>query len=217
MIYTPAAPLQPSVALQLISRHLSSSRHCAAFHDLLKNEISVEEEGSKADDNALENPPAGWSIEVKPEDTLMTLRQKSQQGEDVAIKISTNSQDDSIEEMEEGEDEAAAPSYAINFWTEVSKGGKTLRFNLTYMENETAGPDIEHIELLNEGQDSNDEHLYTGPVFAELDEQVQQQFAAYLEERGITADVCQYLCKLVYDKEQAEYLRWMKKVADFVR
>jgi complement component 1 Q subcomponent-binding protein, mitochondrial len=54
-----------------------------------------------------------------------------------------------------------------------------------------------------------------GPLFQELDADLQQEFAAYLEAKGITADLCQYLCRLVYDKEQQEYLRWMRKVLKF--
>lgn len=61
-----------------------------------------------------------------------------------------------------------------------------------------------------------DDSLYTGPLFEELDDEVQRQFTLYLEERGVNADLGAYLLRLVHDKEQREYMHWLEKVRDFV-
>jgi hypothetical protein len=57
---------------------------------------------------------------------------------------------------------------------------------------------------------------YNGPVFDELDDTLQQAFADYLEERGITADFGVYLMELVHDKLEVEYMDWLRRVREFV-
>ena len=59
---------------------------------------------------------------------------------------------------------------------------------------------------------SLDDSLYTGPLFDELDDELQRQFTLYLEERGVNADLGAYLLRLVHDKEQREYMHWLEKV-----
>jgi hypothetical protein len=44
-----------------------------------------------------------------------------------------------------------------------------------------------------------------------------QAFGAYLEERGITPELGEYLRFLIYDKEQREYLGWLQKVENFTK
>lgn len=53
-------------------------------------------------------------------------------------------------------------------------------------------------------------------VFAELDEALTREFRAYLLERGVDADLGEYLRHLVHDKEQREYADWLKRAHDFV-
>ena len=53
-------------------------------------------------------------------------------------------------------------------------------------------------------------------MYEELDEEVQRQFGAYLEARGVTPDLGAYLLRLVHDKEQREYMYWLEQVRDFL-
>lgn len=53
-------------------------------------------------------------------------------------------------------------------------------------------------------------------MFEELDEEVQAGLMAYLEERGVTADLGGYLMRLVDDKEQREYMTWLEHVKSFM-
>jgi hypothetical protein len=57
---------------------------------------------------------------------------------------------------------------------------------------------------------------YAGPVFAELDETLQQAFSDFLEERGVDADLALYLMELVQDKLEVEYCRWLGSVAGWL-
>ena len=54
-------------------------------------------------------------------------------------------------------------------------------------------------------------------VYAELDERLLQEFPAFLEERGVDADMGAYLLGLVNDKEQREYRSWLSNVQNFLK
>jgi hypothetical protein len=43
-----------------------------------------------------------------------------------------------------------------------------------------------------------------------------QAFLDYLEERGITAELCEYMRLLAKDKADLEYQAWLRKIRDFV-
>lgn len=73
-------------------------------------------------------------------------------------------------------------------------------------------------EDLEEGEDEESMGYppYTGPEFEELDDTLQQAFADYLEERGITAEFGLYLMELLHDKLEVEYMNWLQRARDFV-
>ncbi len=54
-------------------------------------------------------------------------------------------------------------------------------------------------------------------VYAELDDRLLQEFPAFLEERGVDADMGAYLLGLVNDKEQREYRSWLENVQKFLK
>jgi complement component 1 Q subcomponent-binding protein, mitochondrial len=123
----------------------------------------------------------------------------------------------------------------VRFTVSVAKGGRLLAF-----ECESSGEfvqilhvsleDLEDEEDEEEGEegasDDDDEGEgagvlggappYAGPVFAELDETLQQAFSDFLEERGVDADLALYLMELVQDKLEVEYCRWLGSVAEWL-
>ena len=54
-------------------------------------------------------------------------------------------------------------------------------------------------------------------VYADLDEKLLQEFPAYLDERGINAEMGAYLVGLVNDKEEREYRGWLSNVQKFLK
>ena len=207
-------------ASRLASRQISCSSRCADLPSLLQKELDFESESARDEPSALENVPSGWTLDAQADATTLRLTKKGN-GEDVIVSISTLGQEESMEdgEEEEGEEgQEATPAYSINFSADCKRGSKVLRFSLIYIENDTEGPTIQHVSIIPDGmQDDEDAEFYTGPEFSELDSALQEEFAGYVERLGIDADLCQYLCRLVYDKEQVDYVRWMNKVLDFVK
>lgn len=58
--------------------------------------------------------------------------------------------------------------------------------------------------------------LYSGPPFAELDEELQITFEKFLEERQIGADLANFVPNYVFHKDQIEYTNWLKELKGFV-
>ncbi|RKF63634.1 Mitochondrial acidic protein MAM33 [Erysiphe neolycopersici] len=58
--------------------------------------------------------------------------------------------------------------------------------------------------------------LYAGPVFANLDEELQVLFERYLDERGINTALAIFVPEYINMKEQREYARWLKNIKNFV-
>ena len=67
-----------------------------------------------------------------------------------------------------------------------------------------------------DGDDDDDDDEFSGPHFDELDESLQAEFDAFLEERGVTASLGGALAALAEDKEAREYAAWLVRVRDFV-
>jgi complement component 1 Q subcomponent-binding protein len=57
---------------------------------------------------------------------------------------------------------------------------------------------------------------YGGPVFEQLDPELQDKFASFLSERGFDEALAEFIPAFVEAKEQSEYIRWLGKVGEFV-
>lgn len=64
--------------------------------------------------------------------------------------------------------------------------------------------------------DFNRKSRYMGPRFDELDEELQNEFAYYLEDRGVDGSLCEFIQNYAEWKEQNEYKDWLVKVKDFI-
>ena len=144
----------------------------------------------------------------------MTLTRQFGRNETVHVDVNVNDQPE--EEPFETDDGAIDVDVGILFTVQVSKGDDSLVFecksdgtyvSITHVSFEPAAGEI----------DEDDSASYTGPVYEELDEDLQAQFTSYLEERGINADFGSYLLRLVHDKEQREYMYWLERTAKFIQ
>jgi complement component 1 Q subcomponent-binding protein len=49
-----------------------------------------------------------------------------------------------------------------------------------------------------------------------LDESFQKQFERYLDARGINGELSNYLLDLLEDKQEREYIRWLRNIEFFI-
>lgn len=57
---------------------------------------------------------------------------------------------------------------------------------------------------------------YNGPDFEDLDDKLQESLDEYLAEIGLDDEVCNFIDALALDKEQREYMGWLKNLKSFI-
>lgn len=63
----------------------------------------------------------------------------------------------------------------------------------------------------------NSDCVHAAQVFSELDPRLQEAFTDYLEERGVNAELGRFAMDFSEDKEQREYMNWLKAVQKFLK
>lgn len=180
--------------------------------EILKAESTYEKENYQRPPEIASGPPAPFKLTESPGDTLLTLS-RSFNAETVNVDLHVNNQPSPPYEGEGGEEGGEDDKLSsVVFNVSVAKGEKSLVFEC---ESDGNSVTISHVSF--EPKDGFDsESMYTGPVFDELDEELQARFQSYLAERGVTGELGEYLRFLIYDKEQREYQAWLDETHDFV-
>lgn len=192
---------QNSSTQALWSRPFSASSAVQnSLTQILKDELKYENENYQKPEEIAAGPPAPFKLTETPGDTLITLT-RTFKDEEVTVDLHVNNQPAADEETS-----------SVVFNVAVTKGDKSLVFEC---ESDGTEVTINHVSYEPKGG-IEQESVFTGPVFEELDESLKSHFLKYLEERGVTADLGEYLRFLIYDKEQREYAAWLKNVHDFV-
>lgn len=141
----------------------------------------------------------------------MSLSRQYGNTETINIDVMVNDQPE--EEPFESEQGVLDVDVGVVFTAQVVKGDQSLVF-----ECKSDGSYVQILHLAIEPADGDvDDSAYTGPVFEELDDEVQRQFQLYLEARGVGPELGGYLLRLVHDKEQREYSFWLERTFNFVK
>lgn len=193
---------------------------------VLEDELKVEKERYRTPSAVLDGPPGGYELQDRPNCTTLLLARSFGEDEDVFVEVDINNQEDAAaedlddDEVDDEEDVLPAVVFSVN----ITKEDRMMTFNC---EADGESIVIRHVSLsdaadLGDGDDDDEDASlefspYTGPVFDELDDTLQQAFADYLEERGITDEFGVYLMELVHDKLEVEYMNWLQRTQDFVK
>lgn len=117
-----------------------------------------------------------------------------------------------------GDDEDFDEGYAklagggSNFEVRINRGGNTILIDCCATEN----LEVRNVRYISASNQSTDiMNIYAGPKFHELDENLQAAFYDYLAERGIDDDLSFFVLSYSRDKEQREYVMWLKQLLDF--
>jgi complement component 1 Q subcomponent-binding protein len=103
------------------------------------------------------------------------------------------------------------PEFGINFEVCITKGDDKLLFDCISSQRMK----IENVQFFPVGVKVNDENVYGGPRFDELEEKVQDSFYGYLSERGVDSDINYYILSKSALKEQQEYTYWLNQIVSF--
>jgi complement component 1 Q subcomponent-binding protein len=120
--------------------------------------------------------------------------------------------DDQEEEDDDEEEEDELPG--VRFTADVTRDNKGLQFDCVASSNLT----VERVRYLSDfAKDDEDETLYFGPNFIDLELDVQDKFYAYLAERKIDDELAQFITQFADLKEQREYLAFLEDAEGFVK
>lgn len=140
-----------------------------------------------------------------------------------AINEANEDDDMEYDEESQGEDDESPESFPVNLTILIekaeNKGALEIEAqiidNSFYIENVSFGKS----ELINDPTAEGDwqrRNLYSGPVFNNLDEDLQEEFHKYLQERGFDEELAELVPSYIEYKEQKEYMSWLDRVSKFV-
>lgn len=116
------------------------------------------------------------------------------------------------ENNEEDGENAGDLGFGVNFEVTITRGEKQLVINCVGSDGITV-QNIRHVATSRGAEDSD---VYAGPNFDDLDDAVTEAFLDYLEERKIDADLGYFVLAYSREKEQREYVNWLKNIQSFV-
>jgi complement component 1 Q subcomponent-binding protein len=196
------------------------ARGMASLGSILGKEFKEEKSGYSESDELVEIKQTivkTFKIEETPGHSVVKLTANHKDEKiHVTFDVQEEMQDDSPMDMDDEEMPAEEEGQvAYRFVVNVAKNGQQLVFDCA------AGAEVEirNINIIPEGVKYESEatnELYSGPNFADLDDNLKDAFYEYLSERKIDADFSFFVAAYAHDKEQREYTQWLKSVGEFV-
>ncbi|KDP24552.1 hypothetical protein JCGZ_25116 [Jatropha curcas] len=178
---------------------------------VLESEIDCAEEPAEVEDI-----PNGFPFEIidNPGERTILLERKYQD-EIIKVEVDAPTVSDDAEgdgDEDDNNTDADFPS-SIPLVVSISKGhGPCLEFGITAFPDEIT---IDTLSVKNR-ESSEDQLAYEGPDFHDLDENLQKAFHKYLEIRGIKPSTTNFLFDYMKNKDDKEYLLWLKNLKNFM-
>lgn len=211
-------------------------RYCSSSNNLvevLSNELMAEKANDDTIDVELvditEQIQKTFKINDQPGLGIVTLERKFK-GETIEIVFDCQDEVDEDEdalmdsmegimnedeEKKDGSDDSNEEELesfvGINFNVVISKGKEKMLINCIASKNLK----IENAQFIPSGKEIDDDNLYSGPLFYQLDESLQEAFKSYLSDRKIDEDLCYFILAYSRSKEQKEYVNWLEHMLDF--
>jgi complement component 1 Q subcomponent-binding protein, mitochondrial len=119
--------------------------------------------------------------------------------------------DEEFDENQEFNEEDFEPELGVPFQVAIEKNGNKVLVDCL------AGSmlEVKNVQYCPSGKDIEQDKLYAGPIFEDLDEELQNSFVQYLAELGVNDDVSFFIAGYADRKEQREYENWLKAVQAF--
>lgn len=157
---------------------------------------------------------------------LVTMK-REYNGESIEItfdcqdETAVDGDDEEEEELEtadgandEDYDEDDPKEVGTNYEVKISKAnGEKLLVSMVASRNSS----ILGVRYLTALQDATEPTGYGGPIFHQLNEDLQESFYSYLAERNIDNDLSFFILSYSRVKEQTEYRLWLNSVLSFVQ
>merc|ERR1719343_1586475 len=110
----------------------------------------------------------------------------------------------------EGGDEGSMQATDLSVTVESKSSGAGLVFYCSTQTGEDHRYVIGNVRSFASAEEKDSITSYNGPEFEDLDDKLQEAFDEYLAELGMSSEVCDFVDAMAVDKEQREYVRWLK-------
>lgn len=203
------------VPSRAVSSIVARSKYEENLLAVLDEEIQCAVESDPPSQDVKPTRTIPFEIEDLPGIQTITLR-RQYGNEEIKVEVLSGEVDDDNEEEASGTDTNSG-GIQVNLTVSISKGGGPfLEFICTGFSDEISVEGMAVKQKQPTESDSVDPIPYEGPPFNDLDENLQKGFHKYLEVRGITPSLSNYLCEYMINKESKEYTNWLKNVKEFV-
>merc|ERR1712232_1051805 len=98
----------------------------------------------------------------------------------------------------------------------TDKGHMGMQFYCSTQAGEDHRYVIGSVKVFASTEEKDSMSMYNGPEFEDLDEKLQESFDEYLAECGLRTELCDFIDASALDKEQREYIRWLKITKQFL-
>eukprot|EP00448_Togula_jolla_P023208 CAMPEP_0170589792 /NCGR_PEP_ID=MMETSP0224-20130122/11529_1 /TAXON_ID=285029 /ORGANISM="Togula jolla, Strain CCCM 725" /LENGTH=242 /DNA_ID=CAMNT_0010913553 /DNA_START=51 /DNA_END=779 /DNA_ORIENTATION=+ len=113
----------------------------------------------------------------------------------------------------DGEPEREATDLSIS--VENKDSGAGMVFYCSTQPGEDHRYVIGNVKCFATAEEKDSVSSYHGPEFEDLDDKLQEAFDEYLAELGMNSEICDFVDAMALDKEQREYVRWLKLASKF--
>eukprot|EP01031_Cornospumella_fuschlensis_P037399 gene37399-45416_t len=223
-----AAPSLSSIRLASfpvsLPRASFSKKAAPSLTDVLAGEIEHEENSFEVDQELVDiTKKIGkvWKIQSEDGSAVVTLtRQFNSENIEVKFDVQNVNEDVQFEDQddedhgagdEDNEDEMVN-NFGIDFETTITKGKGKLVLHCTATDDDVV---YRNLRYLPSEKANDDMEFYGGPTLEDLDENLQSAIDGFLEKRGIDRELSFFVMAYAREKEQKEYVRWLRNLHDF--
>lgn len=215
---------KPIIALRSSSLQLrfAATEAKATITEELAKEIEFEEGNAEVDteyEDAKKLTLQHFKLHEKPGNGVVRLTRKHN---DEQIEVKFDVQDSTEEELDQdedygqategGEDNVIGDDVGVNFEVTIKKGSKKIVVSAVGGEQLA----VHGIRIMSTtATEDEEQEVYSGPPFDELQEEVQESFLDWLEERKVDGDLAFFVLAHSRTKEQIEYVHWLHELQDF--
>lgn len=116
----------------------------------------------------------------------------------------------------EGEDDGSQEATDFVVTVEEKDGAAGISFYCSTQGGEEHRYVIGHVKQYSTAEEKESVSSYNGPDFEDIDDKLQEAFDEYLAEMGMDSELCDFIDAMALDKEQREYVRWLKLSEKFL-
>ncbi|WOK94151.1 hypothetical protein Cni_G02853 [Canna indica] len=155
-------------------------------------------------------------VDTPGDQALILKREFSGENIQVTVLMNFDEQNDMEENDEDDEDDDKNENSmepTLSLVVAIDKGeGPLLEFCCNLNADKL---EIESMTL-KKRDNLDDQSAYQGPEFLDLDENLQKSLHKYLEVRGIKSSQFDFLHEYMLNKDEREYLVWLKNMKEFI-